>query len=92
MDFVNFLSANGLADKDSLFTQMVNCVNNFRAACNCYKKEDKLKMWKTCGSLFNNAVAHVVPKWKEEFLSKTTERQIIFYTEHGDLLLRIISH
>ncbi len=90
IEFVAFISVNALEGKDSLFTQLVNCVANFRAACNCYKKEDKLKMWRTCNGLYNNSVTHVVPKLKDAFLSKTQERQISFYSEHGDLL-RIIS-
>jgi len=89
-EFASFLSANSLQDKESIFIQLTNCVNNFRAACNCYKKEDKDRMYNICTRLYQEAVKHIVPRMKDVFLSKTPERQISFYTENGDLL-RIVS-
>lgn len=89
-EFAGFLSANSLQDKESVFIQLVNCVNNFRSACNCYKKEDKDRMYNTCNRLYQESVKHIVPRMKDVFLSKTSERQISFYTENGDLL-RIVS-
>ena len=86
IQFSDFVSAHGLADQDSLFRQIVNCTNNFKAACNCYNKEDKLRMYDTCNRLYSEAVRNVIPKLKMVVLSKIPERQISFYYDRGDLI------
>jgi len=89
-EFSEWLSSVGLSHRDNVFTQLFNCIHNFRAACSCYKKEDKMKMYDTCKKLYRDAIMHVVPKLKGELLSKTQERSINFYDENGTLL-RIVS-
>lgn len=90
MGFADYLSANGMTTKESSFIQLFNCVNNFRAACNCYKKEDKQRMSDTCNRIYMDCVRHVVPRFTNDFLNKTPDRQLKFYTNTGDLL-RIVS-
>lgn len=84
--FVNFLSSNGLGTADTLFVQVTQCLHNYEHACNCYKKEDKMALYNACKRLYIDAVNGVVPKMKNVFLSKTTERQIAFYTDEGSLI------
>lgn len=85
-EFARFLSDNELSRLDSTFSQLVNCINNYAAACTCDKREDKLRMYGVCTKLYQDGVQHVVPKFKNEFLSKTTDRQLAFYTESGQLI------
>lgn len=88
--FVGYLASIGMSNKDSSFIQLSNCVANFQAACNCYKKEDKQRMYDTCNKLYVDSVRHVVPRFTNEFLNKTPDRQLKFLTDRGDLL-RIVS-
>lgn len=85
--FADFLSSSRLREKDTIFTQTVNCVNNYRAACNCYKKEDKITLYNQCNKLYGDAVKFIIPKFKNEILSKIPDRQISFYDEGGHLLM-----
>ena len=43
---------------------------NYNAACNCWKAEQKQKLYDNCTMTYKNAVQNVVPKFKNEFLSK----------------------
>jgi len=88
--FCRFVSDSGLAQKDSRLQQVIYCLNNYSAACNCYKREDKLNQYTQCNRLYREAVAHAVQKMKAEFLSKTQERQISFKVD-GRELIGIIS-
>jgi len=85
--FANFVSSTHLVGLDTSFLQIVQCLNGYNAACNCYKKEDKLKLYEKCNAAYHQAVKHVVPKFRHEFLSKTGERQISFYTDQGHLII-----
>jgi hypothetical protein len=84
--FANFVSKGNLQNLDMTFQQVVFCINNYNAACNCWKAEDKKKLYDNCTVTYMNAVKSVVPKFKNEFLSKTEERQIQFYTDNGALI------
>jgi hypothetical protein len=84
--FANFVSKGNLVNLDMTFQQVVFCINNYNAACNCWKAEDKKKLYDNCTVTYMNAVKSVVPRFKNEFLSKTEERQIQFYTDNGALI------
>lgn len=88
-DMARFVSANGLVQLDQGFIQLVHCINNYSAECNCHKKEDKDKLYGSCTKIYINSVKNVVSRFKNEFLTKTSERQICFYTEQGQLMLII---
>ena len=40
--FVTFISKNNLIQYDAAMLQLVNCINGYKSACDCYKKEEKL--------------------------------------------------
>lgn len=84
-----FVSAHNMVHLDQNFIQLVNCINNYAAACNCHKKADKDDLYRVCTKMYLDGVRHVVSRFKTEFLSKTTERQIAFYSEQGQLILII---
>ena len=84
--FSSFISSNNIGHLDGIFSQIVNCINNYSAKCNCYKLEDKQRMYADCNKLYNNAIRNVVPRFKNEILSKIPERQISFYTDNGTLI------
>jgi len=85
-EFARFLSANDLAKLDNTFIQLIQCINNFSTACSCHKREDKLKIYAVCSRLYLDGARHLASRFKTEFLSKITDRQISFYTEQGQLL------
>lgn len=84
--FANFVSKGGLQNLDMVFQQIVFCINNYNSACNCWKAEDKKKLYDNCTAIYTNAVKNTVPKFKNDFLSKTEERQIQFYLDNGILI------
>jgi len=84
--FSTFITDNNLVHADSSLSQIVTCMNTYRAACTCWKREDKLKIYSTCNQTYYHAIKHVVPKLKNQFLSKTQERQIAFYNDQNQLI------
>ncbi len=84
--FANFVQNAGLTTKDMAFQQVVFCNDQVEKACNCWKAEDKKRLYDNCTLQYMNAVKHVVPKFKNDFLSKTDDRQIRFFTDNGSLI------
>lgn len=84
--FANFIQQSGLAMKDMAFQQVTFCVSQLGKMCNCWKAEDKKKLYDNCTLTYINAVKNVVPRFKEDFISKTEDRTINFYTENGALI------
>ena len=85
-EFTNFISSNNLIIGDSTLKQVVDCINNYRAACVCYKVDDKKGIYDSCNRLYKHIVKQIVPRLKSEFLSKTSERQISFYDDQNQLI------
>ena len=50
--FASFISSNGFNNLDGIFIQIIQCVNTYSAACNCYKVEDKRKIYSMCCKLY----------------------------------------
>jgi len=84
--FVSFISDNNLTSLDSSLQQVQQCFHSYATACSCYNQEDKIRLYNSCNKAYIQAVSHVIPRFRNEFLSKTTERQISFYSENGQLL------
>ena len=87
--FANFLKGNNLSRLDGMLQQLVNCIDNYTVHCNCHKLEDKRKMYDTCNKLYFNTAHNLCPRFKNEFLATTAERQINIYTENGQLIISI---
>ena len=84
--FINFVKQGGLENLDMNFMQLAQCLDKFSHACNCHKAEDKQKMYNNCNVIYMNSVRGVVPRFKNEFLSKTEDRQIQFFLDNGTLI------
>jgi len=84
--FASFISDNDLGRIDGIFQQVITCINTYKFSCNCYKLEDKQKLYASCNKMYMDSVQHIVPRFKNEFLSKIPERQISFYMENGGLI------
>jgi hypothetical protein len=87
--YATFLRGNDMVRLDGMFQQVINCVENYAAGCNCYKLEDKRKLYDICNKLYIDSAKHFGHIFKKEFLSKTAERQINIYTENGQLIISI---
>jgi hypothetical protein len=85
--FSQFLSANNLVRLDPLFGQLTQCFNNYAAGCNCHKRSDKIKVYEVCNKLYMTCCQQLISRHKGEFLNATAERQIAFYSEHGQLMV-----
>lgn len=86
--FAHFLSQYELMKLDPSFGQLITCINNFAAGCNCHKRDDKLKIYAICNKLYVDNV-RLITRFKNEFLNKSNQRQLSFYNEHGHLLISI---
>lgn len=84
--FANFIQANNLMALDATFLQVVNCIQNFSTACNCYKAEDKQRIFNMCCKLYVDAVRIVVPKHKNVILQRVPEGRITFRSDNGSLI------
>ena len=84
--FVNFIVTNNLVNLDSSFLQLTQCLERYSAACNCYKTEDKVKIYNTCNGVYINSIQNVVPRLKHQIMAKTSERQISFYNDSGVII------
>lgn len=84
--FASFISANGFQQLDGIFRQSVDCINGYSSACNCYKVEDKQRLYAACNKLYMDAVRHVVPRFKTIILAKIPDRQISFFSDNGTLI------
>ena len=84
--FAAFISNNGLQSMDGMLRQIVDCITGYAAACNCYKVEDKQRMYGACNRMYLDAVRHIVPRFKNEILAKIPDRQISFFSDNGTLI------
>jgi hypothetical protein len=82
----NFLSQTNLVNKDAAFEQLAQCINNFASACACSSREEKMQLYAVCNKLYFRSARDIAPRLKNDFLSQTTDRQITFYTEEGNLI------
>lgn len=84
--FANFISSNGFTNLDGTFVQLIQCINTYSAACNCYKVEDKRKMYGACCKLYMDSIHHVVPKLKNAILHNIPEGKITFLSDNGSVI------
>lgn len=84
--FANFITKGELQNLDMVFQQVIFCLNNYSAMCNCRGAGEKAKAYENCTTIYKNAVQTAVPRFKTEFLSKTGDRQIQFYLDNGSLI------
>ena len=87
--YAAFLKGNDLVRLDGMFQQVINCAGNYSAGCNCYKMEDRRRLYEICNKLYIDSARHFGHLFRHEFLSKTAERQINIYTEGGQLIISI---
>lgn len=84
--FASFLSSNGLTNLDPAFVQVVHCINEYSTACNCYKVEDKNKMYAICNKTYRYAACNIVPKYKNAILQHVQDGRITFLNDNGSLI------
>ena len=88
-NFLSLVQQYGMKDLHPLFNQLENCLNNYDAACDCYKRNDRVEMYRKCNNIYCESIRSVIPSLRLQFLMKTGEHRISFYTEHGALLMTI---
>lgn len=84
--FSTFVSNNNLTSLDEIFRQIVICIADFSRQCNCRGRNQKAQTYQRCNSLYGQAVHLASGRFKNEFLSKTAERQIIFFSDNGEII------
>ena len=72
--FVQFISNNGLQTLDGRFLQLITCLNNYKAHCNCHKSRDKREIYLNCCDLYKQSVIIFECSSKNTILQKVPER------------------
>ena len=83
------LTSIGMCDRDPTFRSIVNCVIDLQSGCACKQRSDKIQKQKNCNALYHEAVRSVIPNLSNEILKKTTDREVVFLSEAGDMLKTI---
>ena len=85
-EFAAFISQHNLVQGDSTLQQVINCINTYKAACSCWKAEDKQKIYDSCNRVYFHAVKHIVTNLKASFFAVVPERQITFYNDNNQVI------
>lgn len=88
VSFYNFIKSINLINKDSSFVGLMNCVLDL-GTCACKSRTEKISKLQRCNNIYTQIVNNIVPKLKHDFLNKTTDRTISFYSDSGQLLMII---
>lgn len=75
-----------LIDKNPRTRGFVDCVLDMQG-CSCTTRDEKLKRQQHCSKLYNELARWVSSNMTHDFLTKTSDRQISFYTDSGDLII-----
>ncbi len=86
--FSSFLSANGLTGLDSVFGQLVTCMGDFNRTCDCHGRANKNAIYVRCCGLYVHGAQLAASTYRNQFLSKTSETQISFFADNGELIAR----
>jgi hypothetical protein len=84
--FSSYVSQHNLMGLDHTFKKIVDCIADYLRHCNCHRKADKDKIYGNCNNLYNAGARLAAIRFKHEFLNKTPERQIAFYSDSGSLI------
>ena len=84
--FASFVGNNGLSTLDSKFRQVVICMGDFLRHCDCHRRADKDRIYQNCNRMYLEAAREAAGRFKNQFLDKTSDRQISFYSEGGNLI------
>lgn len=87
--FASFVSSNGLITLDLNFKQIAICIGDFMRYCGCHRQADKDRIYQNCNRIYIEAVKLAATRFKNEFLSKTTDRQIAFYLDNNQLIATV---
>lgn len=84
-EMYNLLRTTGLIDKNPITKGFVNCILSIQG-CACTSRSERLKIQQHCNKLYVELARWASSNMIHDFLTKTSERQISFYTDSGDLI------
>lgn len=87
--FSNWISSSGIASTDPVFQQIVKCMNNYTASCNCHKVQDKQNIYNACNKMYVDAVRIVLPRLKNTILTNVPGGKITFYLDNGSIIATV---
>ncbi len=79
--FVSFIGTHKLESLHPIFQQLVICMGDYSRYCECHNQNDKIKIYNKCNILYSQAAKMSASIFKSHFLSKTTDRQIVFNSD-----------
>lgn len=84
--FTRYIADHNLQGLHMHFQEIILCMKNFEAQCNCHHSSDKRRIYDHCNVMYGDSVKNVVPKYKNEFLAATPDRTLSFFSENGTLI------
>lgn len=84
--FTAFITSHGLIDLDPTFRQLSICMGDFSRHCNCHRREDKDRIYQKCNKLYHVSATIATSKFRNEFLSRTSDIQIVFYSDNNQII------
>jgi hypothetical protein len=78
-EFRNFVNSNQLRGLHKDIEAVSICVMEYERECNCWKNNDRQKIYENCKSLYTKAVGTVINSFKPHFLSHVSDQNLTFY-------------
>lgn len=77
-EFRNFAIQHQLIQLHKDIESVSLCATDYERGCNCWKKEDRQKIYNNCKALYVKAVGTVVRSFPAQFSSHAKDRRIVF--------------
>ena len=80
-EFRNFLTTTRLTGLHQSIDAVLHCVMDYERGCNCWKTNDKQRIYNNCKMLYQTAVSLVMCSYKGQFLAHAPDGRICFYQD-----------
>ena len=80
-EFRNFLNIAQLRGLHQSFDAVCHCMMDYERGCDCWKSNQKQKVYENCKMMYQNAVALAMCSYKGQFLARTPDGQICFFQD-----------
>ena len=77
-EFRNFIDANGLRNLHHDIDAVAICVMDYERGCNCWKGDERKKLYNNCKALYVKAMPIIITKFSAHFLAKAVGFGITF--------------
>lgn len=80
-EFRNFVNNNQLRNLHADIDAVANCVMDYERGCNCWKENQRQKLYDNCKTLYRRAIGIISTTYKPHFMKYVTDQQLNFYID-----------